>query len=126
MENEIDIDYSKKEFSEEETNFLKNKLAKLSKKFPDYIPVFIHTANNIKFNKNKYLVKKDITFASFIYKLKNQSLNSLKKNEALFFFINDSLVPNSKSFLEIYNEFKNPKTGHLCIFIYKENTFGGS
>ena len=72
--------------------------------------------------KTKYLVSLDVTFSEFIYTVRKK-LN-LSKNTALFFFINNSIIPPLNSlFSTLYDSYKE-SDGFLYITFTRENVFG--
>lgn len=94
------------------------------KKYPDRIPIIVQSGKDStipKLEKNKFLVPRDITLGQFIYIIRRRV--ELKPEEAMFVFINDSLVNNSKLMSDIYDEYKD-ETGFLFCHISNENTFG--
>lgn len=109
-------DFSLKQRSEESSRVLE--------KFPQRIPVIVEKdersmVNNI--DKKKYLVPGDLTIGQFIYIIRKRI--KLKPEEALFFFVNNNLVPTSALISTIYNS--NKDRDKFLYFIYSgENTFG--
>lgn len=109
----------KTEFDKELIN---NEVDIIVEKYPKYYPVYIHTNSNLKFTKNKFLIPKDALFGTLQYSIR-KCIEKLKKEEALFYFINNTLINNSKTMSEVFNEFSNGEK-YLIINVEKENTFG--
>ena len=85
------------------------------KLFPEYDP-------DKTLVKTKYLVSLDIPFSEFIYQVRKQL--TLSKNTALFFFINNSIMPPLNSlFSNLYDSYKE-NDGFLYITYTTENVFG--
>ena len=97
---------------------------KILEKYPDRIPIIVEKNKNCKINnidKNKFLVPSNMVLTQFIYTIRKRI--KLDSSEALFFFINDNVVTNSSTILELYNIHKD-KDGFLYIIYNSENTFG--
>ena len=94
-------------------------------KYPDKIPIIVKRSNKCKeiidLEKNKYIVPDDMSVGQFIYVIRKKV--KLKAGQALFFFSNNILVPNTANLKDIY--FKNKhENGFLYIEYSSENTFG--
>ena len=95
------------------------------KKYPDRIPVIIEkeegckTINNI--DRNKFLVPDYFTMTELIHIIRTKV--TLTQEKALFVFINNQLVNNTKLIREVYNEHKD-HDGFLYVKYAGENTFG--
>lgn len=112
-------EYQKKSFSERYAESQRIQL-----KYPDRIPVIIERDKNSKappLVKSKYLVPKDITIAQLIYAIRRQI--KLDAQQALYFFIKDTLPPTSELIQSMYNQYKE-EDGFLYIMYTLENTFG--
>ena len=98
--------------------------ANLREKYPNRVPVVVVCKENINITleRTKFLVSSDSTIASFIILLRQYI--TLKKHEALFLIVNNTLVPNNSNLLSVYNDHKSTDDGLLYIHIAKENTFG--
>ena len=73
-------------------------------------------------DKKKYLAPYDITMGQFSVVIRKRL--ELNKEEALFFFINDTVIPPQNVMMnQIYKEHKD-KDGFLYITVQKESTFG--
>ena len=91
--------------------------------YPTRCPVICENIfNNNTFAKTKYLVSLDVTFGEFIYTVRKQL--QLSENTALFFFINNSIMPPLNSFFSsLYVSYKE-LDGFLYITYTTENVFG--
>lgn len=119
------IDYTKKEFTEEEKNIIRNEIEVVKQKYPNYIPIIVrvHDNKSIKLTKSKYLVGGEITLGQFLSILRKKITN-IKSTESIYLLINNTLIPITLPISMIYNEKKDPETNMLYITICKENTFG--
>jgi len=95
------------------------------KKYPNRIPVIVERSEKCKeindIDKNKFLVPNDLTMNQFIYVVRKRL--KLSSEKALFVFINDKLMPNSRTLYEIYQEEKE-EDDFLYMNYASENTFG--
>ena len=95
------------------------------KKYPNRIPVIVEKSNRCKdindIDKSKFLVPNDLTMNQFIYVIRKRLKLSAEK--ALFIFINNKILPNSKTLNEIYQEEKD-EDNFLYMNYANENTFG--
>jgi len=95
------------------------------KKYPNRIPVIVERSEKCKeindIDKNKFLVPNDLTMNQFIYVVRKRL--KLSSEKALFVFINDKLMPNSRTLYEIYQEEKE-EDDFLYMKYASENTFG--
>ena len=101
-------------------------LERITKQFPDRVPVFITRSNQTKDDipdipKKKFLVPSHFIMAEFILVIRKMIL--LKPNMAIFIFINDSLPVPSMTIGELYSKHKD-KDGVLRMTYASENTFG--
>jgi hypothetical protein len=125
VKRQIKIDYTKKEFTEEEKNIIRNEIEVVKQKYPNYIPIIVrvHDNKSIKLTKSKYLVGGEITLGQFLSILRKKITN-IKSTESIYLLINNTLIPVTLPISIIYNEKKDPETNMLYITICKENTFG--
>lgn len=72
-------------------------------------------------DKKKFLVPVELTLGQFIYILRKRI--RLDENQALFLFINNTLVPIGESFDKIYDTHRDDDL-FLYIKYSGENTFG--
>jgi len=85
------------------------------KSFPEYDP-------RKTLVKSKYLVLLDFTFGEFIYKIRQQL--TLPSHMAIFFFINNSVLPSANArFSTLYDSYKE-SDGFLYLTYTDENIFG--
>ena len=95
------------------------------KKYPNRIPVIVERSEKCKeinnIDKNKFLVPNDLTMNQLIYVVRKRL--KLSSEKALFVFINDKLMPNSRTLYEIYQEEKE-EDDFLYMNYASENTFG--
>ena len=95
------------------------------KKYPNRIPVIVERSEKCKeindIDKNKFLVPNDLTMNQFIYVVRKRL--KLSSEKALFVFINDKIIPNSRTLYEIYQEEKE-EDDFLYMNYASENTFG--
>jgi GABA(A) receptor-associated protein len=103
-----------------------NEVNKMLLRYPDRVPVLISTVNDeVKIEKHKYLVPKDITLSQFIHILRKSNPNKLSKNEALFYLIGDKgIIPKQSSLISELYHYHKSEDNYLLIVIQKENTFG--
>ena len=97
---------------------------RIRKKYPDRIPVIIQRKSSSSapyIAKNKYLVPNDMTVSQLLYSLRIKV--KMEPNQALFFFIKDTIPVNSTSMQRVYEEHKS-SDGFLYMMYDAENTFG--
>ena len=98
---------------------------KIKHKYPNRIPIICEktAASSISdIDKNKFLVPHDLTMGQFLYVIRKRI--SLSSDQAIFIYVNNSLLPNTSSLVSsIYDEFKDDD-GFLYITYSGENTFG--
>lgn len=95
----------------------------LRNKHPTRIPVIIEKSKKTDpdISQFKYLIPIDISVGAFIVIIRKQI--KIEAHKAIFVFIDNVLVPLTKTFDEIYSEFKDDD-GFLYIRYTMENTFG--
>jgi GABA(A) receptor-associated protein len=95
----------------------------LRNKHPTRVPVIIGKSKKTDpdISQFKYLIPVDINVGAFIVIIRKQI--KIEAHKAIFVFIDNSLVPMTKTFDEIYSEFKH-NDGFLYINYTLENTFG--
>ena len=99
-----------------------NESARIKKKYPDRTPIIVTVGKDLPpLDKSKYLVPQDLTVGEFQYVIRKRI--QLTPEKAIFFFINNSLVPISRTVREIYNDYAD-EDGFLYILIMTESTFG--
>lgn len=112
-------------FKKEHSFDMRCKEAKnMRKKYPDRVPVIVEKNNSTEtpeIYKHKYLVPNDLTMGQFIYVIRKRL--KLSDSEALFIFVNNTLIPTSESISSVFN--KNiDDDGFLYVKYSLENTFG--
>jgi len=95
----------------------------LRNKYPDRVPVIIekHKKEDPDISQFKYLIPTKINVGAFIVIIRKQI--KIEAHKAIFVFIDNSLVPMTKTFDELYSEYKH-EDGFLYIRYTLENTFG--
>ena len=96
--------------------------AKLREKYPERVPVIFTCHKNIVLKKAKYLAPTSNTVAELFIGVRSQI--TLKRNEAMFVLVNNTLVANTALLGTVYEEHKDPEDEILYMHITKENTFG--
>lgn len=120
----ISIDFTKKSFTDNEKTMIKKEVSVIKEKYPTYIPIIVRTKETEMLTKRKFLVSGDITVGQFMTILRKK-MERLKQSEAVFLFINDTVIPPASTFLQtLYANHKDPETDMLFITACKENTFG--
>jgi GABA(A) receptor-associated protein len=91
------------------TEELQQESKRILKKFPDRIPVICekdYKSDIPDIDKHKYLVPGDITVGQFVYIIRKRI--NLKPEQALFVFLNESILPPTASTLiDIYEKHKH-------------------
>ena len=102
--------------------FLSNKLLS---SYPDKIPVIVARGNTFspEIKKNKFLFPKGISFAKVIVDLR-KFIPNLKSSEAVFFFLENSVIPQNSILIDKIYELYKTDDGFLYIYFTSENTFG--
>lgn len=98
---------------------------KIREKYEDKIPIIVEKSKEgslPKIDKCKFLVSSEMTLGQFIFVIRKRI--KLKETEAIFLFINNSILPPTSTTLkELYEEHKNDD-GFLYISYCNENVFG--
>ena len=96
----------------------------LMNKHPGRVPIIIHPKPNTKtpeISKHNYLVAGDMTMAQFTCILRKRI--QLKPTQAIFIFVDNTLVPNSSIISELYSQYAD--SDKFLYMIYAcEATFG--
>jgi GABA(A) receptor-associated protein len=104
----------------------KKESGKILSKYPDRIPVivdvFADSANNVKLDKNKYLVPTDLTVGQFMYVIRKRC--KLAPEKALFLFVDNKLPMANNLMSQLYKSNAN-EDGFIYITVHEESTFGG-
>jgi GABA(A) receptor-associated protein len=93
-------------------------------RFPGRVPVICekyYGHDNPDIDKNKYLVPVDTTMGQFLMVIRQRI--KLKPNEAIFLFVNSSIIPTGDYIGDVYANNKD-HDNLLYITYSKENTFG--
>lgn len=104
----------------------KEEAERIRSKYPDRIPVIVENSENSRdklplLDKKKFLVPMDLTMSQFIYVIRKRML--LKPEQALFLYVNKTLVPTCQTMMLLYNEHKS-SDGFIYFTVMGENTFG--
>jgi len=96
---------------------------KLILKYPDCVPVIIKKAKETDpdIDKSKYLVPRNLPSSEFINIIRKRI--KIDSKQAIFIFINNTLIPMHASIQEIYSNYKS-EDSILYIKYTLENTFG--
>ena len=115
-----DFDYKKHSFEKRISES-----TKMLSKHPNSICVIIEKSKNDKsideIDKHKYLIPKELTIGQLLYVIRKRI--HLTPEQAIFFYINNTLPSSSTTIESLYNKFKDPD-GFLYIRYTGENTFG--
>jgi GABA(A) receptor-associated protein len=99
---------------------------KLSKKYPDRIPVIVEKSKEITLTNYKYLLPKQITVSTFLSIIRTKM--NITENQALFTFVKTRnldyvMVPMSETISSVFETHRS-EDGFLYIRFSVENTFG--
>ncbi|XP_037370262.1 gamma-aminobutyric acid receptor-associated protein-like 1 isoform X2 [Talpa occidentalis] len=78
---------------------------KIRKKYPDRVPVIVEKAPKARvpdLDKRKYLVPSDLTVGQFYFLIRKRI--HLRPEDALFFFVNNTIPPTSATMGQLYEE----------------------
>lgn len=93
-------------------------------KYPDRAPIIVEPKKNTQLpdlDKHKYLVPKEMTVGQFMYVLRRRL--KLKKDQAIFVFVDNKLPVTSELIERLYDSHKN-EDGFLYMVYAGESTFG--
>jgi len=95
-------------------------------KYEDRVPIILEKCPNTTtilpdVDKNKYLVPKELNMSQFCHVVRKRM--KLPPEQALFFFINNTIIGGQKPIGKLYEEFKD-EDSFLYIVFSSENTFG--
>jgi GABA(A) receptor-associated protein len=103
----------------------KDESSKMLIKHPNSICVIIEKSNNDNsiddIDKHKFLVPKELTVGQLLYVIRKRI--HLTPQEAIFFYINNTLPPSSSTIETLYKTYCD-EDGFLYIRYTGENTFG--
>jgi GABA(A) receptor-associated protein len=98
---------------------------KVRAKYPERLPVIVERHGNSlnipEIDRNKYLVPDDLTFGQMVYVIRKRV--QIPSDQAMYFFVNGSLMPFNKLIFEIYEKHKS-EDGFLYLIYSGETTFG--
>jgi GABA(A) receptor-associated protein len=98
---------------------------KIVTKHPNRVCVYIKKSDTAltipNIDKNKFLVPDDITVAQFVYIIRKRI--RISSTQALFFYVNNSLVSGNTTMNELNRKYKNDD-GFVYIKYTGENCFG--
>jgi GABA(A) receptor-associated protein len=95
--------------------------SRLLNKYPGYIPTIIKKSSKEVEEEFKYLMPRNIKFSE-VYSIIRKKIN-IDSKQAIFIFVNNTLIPMNKLVSEIYQEHTS-NDGFLYMFYKLENTFG--
>ena len=95
-------------------------------KYEDRVPIILEKCTNSTciipdVDKNKYLVPKELNMSQFCHVVRKRM--KLPPEQALFFFINNSIISGQKAIGKLYEEHSD-EDKFLYIRFSGENTFG--
>jgi GABA(A) receptor-associated protein len=100
--------------------------SRIKLKYPTRIPIILEKNIICKtidaIDKKKFLVPGDLTMGQFQYVVRKR-LNAVSREQGLFFFINNTMIPTTENMSVLYSQYKN-EDGFLYILFSGENTFG--
>jgi len=97
---------------------------KIRNKYPDRIPVIVEklpVAKIRELDKSKYLVPADLTVGQFYFLIRKRI--QLKSEDALFFFVNNTIPASSTPMGELYQQFHDDDN-FLYVAYSDESTYG--
>ena len=114
-----------KNFKEEFTfSERKSESTRVLEKYPKRCPLILTDMNNtFNLTKNKYLIPSSMTVTEFLITLRQKLKDNIKKEDAIYLFINKKLLTSTMTFGEIY-EIEKDEDNFLYCTICKEATFG--
>ena len=95
-------------------------------KFPDMRPIICeaHNKDKFKLTKEKFLCPLNLTIGQLLIVVRKRIIPEISKNEALYLFINNKIVPTNNKIADIYEKYKDAEDNVLYLLVDKENTFG--
>ena len=99
---------------------------RLSRTYPDRIPVFVLRATGCApdiphLTKKKFIVPKSLNVGQFVYIIRRQM--SLSSEMAMFLFVGNTLPTTGTTIIELYQQHKS-KDGALRVIYTSESVFG--
>ena len=110
-----------KKFKDHDYSHRLTEATRIIEKYPDRVPIIVETSENIKLDRHKYLVPRDLSCGQFLFVLRKRM--KLEPSKAVFMFINKEIPPTAEIINHIYEKYKDTDK-FLYIFITEENTFG--
>ncbi|VDK85364.1 unnamed protein product [Litomosoides sigmodontis] len=98
---------------------------KIRRKYPDRIPVIVEKAPKARLHdldKKKYLVPSDLTVGQFYFLIRKRI--HLRPEDALFFFVNNSIPQTMTTMGQIYQE--NHEEDLFLYIAYSDESVYGS
>ena len=109
-------------FIDKTFEFRINEYNKIKNKYPYKIPIIMTSYyENLKLDKNKYIVDFDMKVFDFTYFIRKKV--NIEDYKALFIFCNNILLNSSMVFYDVHDRHKN-NDGFLYLIISEENVFG--
>merc|ERR1712066_1141528 len=97
---------------------------KIRRKYPNRVPVIVEKAPKARLgdlDKKKYLVPSDLTVSQFYFLIRKRI--SLRPEDALFFFVNNTFPPTSATMGALYQE-HHEEDSFLYIAYSDESVYG--
>ena len=97
---------------------------KIKEKHPERVPIIVTKGKNCQLkemDKYKFLAPYDLTLGQFLVVIRKRI--SLDNSEALFVFVNNTLINTSQTLGTIYEDSKD-QDGFLYMTYCNENVFG--
>jgi hypothetical protein len=117
------INYRKQKFSQAEQTIIKNDIAIIKERHPNYTPVLIRSADSsLVLDKVKYLIPHGLTVTEFMMTIRKKI--QCNETEGLYIFVNNTIPIGSQTIYEVYNEHFDQTINMLVINVAKEATFG--
>lgn len=98
---------------------------KIRRKYPDRVPVIVEKSPKAKIgdlDKKKYLVPSDLTVGQFYFLIRKRI--HLRAEDALFFFVNNTIPPTSATMGQLYQE-HHEEDFFLYVAYSDESVYGG-
>ena len=98
--------------------------SRIMSKYPDRAPIVVERkdkTNLPELDKHKYLVPKEMTVGQFMYVIRRRL--KLKKEQAIFVFVDNKLPVTSELIERLYDSHKN-EDGFMYMIYAGESTFG--
>ncbi|THD24769.1 gamma-aminobutyric acid receptor-associated protein isoform X3 [Fasciola hepatica] len=97
---------------------------KIKKRYSNYVPVIVEKNPRARvgdLDKKKYLVPSDLTVGQFYFLIRRKI--QLRAEEALFFFVDDTIPPTSATMGALFEE-HHDSDGFLYIAYSDESIYG--